>query len=356
MRLTSLLFPTLFVAAAACAAPTTDGSEETEGTTASSISQACSMSRSKILSTVTGERKTAITRGFTWLDANVPYSQSKTHNGYRTDCSGFVSMCWQAGTPGLTTTTFSTSSKYDFYGDYEELLPGDGIDDPGHHVVLFLGWNDAAHKGACVIEQASTASDMQFRVRTTSSLKSGGFKPFRPKTFGTDNVVREGATDPEETTPTTPTAPTCVPKTAQAACQAVASVVECGEINDGCGGTVDCDTVAGFGCDSNSVCSFHMCQEKTPIVPPTTSTPDAGSSTPTTPSTPSTSPGSSTGSDSESGTDLQSQGEPGDEWGSNNRTPSTAAGCSAAPGTSNGLGFAGVALAIAGVLARRRRK
>jgi hypothetical protein len=44
---------------------------------------------------------------------------------------------------------------------------------------MFLGWNDRAHSGACVLEQASTASDMQFRVRTTASLRNGGYKAIR---------------------------------------------------------------------------------------------------------------------------------------------------------------------------------
>ena len=30
----------------------------------------------------------------TWLNPAVPYSQSAYHNGYRTDCSGYVSMAW----------------------------------------------------------------------------------------------------------------------------------------------------------------------------------------------------------------------------------------------------------------------
>jgi hypothetical protein len=48
---------------------------------------------------------------------------------------------------------------------------------------LFLGWNDAAHTAACVLEEASTASDMQFRTRTVSSLKASSFKPIRADKF-----------------------------------------------------------------------------------------------------------------------------------------------------------------------------
>jgi hypothetical protein len=51
---------------------------------------------------------------------------------------------------------------------------------------MFLGWNDAQKRGACVLEQASTASDMQFRVRTTASLKSGGYKAIRANKLRND--------------------------------------------------------------------------------------------------------------------------------------------------------------------------
>jgi len=39
-------------------------------------------------------RSTMISRGQDWVNKHVPYSQEKTYDGYRTDCSGFVSMCW----------------------------------------------------------------------------------------------------------------------------------------------------------------------------------------------------------------------------------------------------------------------
>ena len=36
-----------------------------------------------------------ISRGQSWVDKKVPYDASgKTYDGYRMDCSGFVSMAW----------------------------------------------------------------------------------------------------------------------------------------------------------------------------------------------------------------------------------------------------------------------
>src|SRR5262245_55025892 len=60
------------------------GDDELTGETQEELSTSCSMSRAKILASVSGGRHTAITRGFTWWDAQVPYSQSKYYKGYRT--------------------------------------------------------------------------------------------------------------------------------------------------------------------------------------------------------------------------------------------------------------------------------
>jgi hypothetical protein len=128
-------------------------------------------------------------RGFTWLDSDVQYNQSGSHGGYRTDCSGFVSMCWELGDSKTTADFISGSGQNTMLGSYEDLVPADALvhrSGSSGHVVLFLGWNDSSHSGACVIEQASTASDMMFHVRSTSSLKSGGYKPIRAEKFAND--------------------------------------------------------------------------------------------------------------------------------------------------------------------------
>ncbi len=44
-------------------------------------------------------------RGQVWVDKHVPYNHEGTYDGYRTDCSGFVSMCWLLTKPGLFTYT-----------------------------------------------------------------------------------------------------------------------------------------------------------------------------------------------------------------------------------------------------------
>ena len=83
-------------------------------------------------------RGTIIARGQDWVDKNIPYN--KTYDGYRTDCSGFVSMCWQLSKPGLTTSTMGGVSHSISKND---LQPGDALLCEGKHIALFAGWSDS---------------------------------------------------------------------------------------------------------------------------------------------------------------------------------------------------------------------
>lgn len=171
----------LFVTASAggCAAPTEDDEGDVgDSEEALSQGQRCRLTREAIYASTTDPRRRAIRRGFQWLDARVPYSQSASYGGYRTDCSGFVSMCWELGRSPTTASFRSGDGEAHRLSSYDALLPGDALLRQGH-IVLFLGWNDASRSGACVLEQASTKSDMQFRVRSTSSLRSAAYLPFR---------------------------------------------------------------------------------------------------------------------------------------------------------------------------------
>ncbi|MFF4310698.1 peptidoglycan-binding protein [Streptomyces sp. NPDC001507] len=102
-------------------------------------------------------RTQIINRAKTWVTAKVPYSMSLYWtDGYRQDCSGYVSMAW-----GLTGNEWTGS--LDQFGTKitkEELQPGDILlfhnpDDPekGSHVVIFGGWTDYTHTSYTVYEQ-----------------------------------------------------------------------------------------------------------------------------------------------------------------------------------------------------------
>jgi cell wall-associated NlpC family hydrolase len=80
-----------------------------------------------------------ISRAQEWVDKHVPYSQTGTYDGYRTDCSGFVSMAWQLGKPGLTTQTMHTVATNIAKGS---LQAGDALNCDTEHIVLFGGWTD----------------------------------------------------------------------------------------------------------------------------------------------------------------------------------------------------------------------
>ncbi|MFF4098618.1 hypothetical protein [Streptomyces sp. NPDC001903] len=101
-------------------------------------------------------RSTVIARAKTWVDAEVPYSQSAYRDGYRTDCSGLVSMAWNLGTNAWT-------GNLDTYADRiskSELRKGDMLlfrnaSNPvnGSHVVIFESWTDSSMTSYIGIEQ-----------------------------------------------------------------------------------------------------------------------------------------------------------------------------------------------------------
>ena len=93
-------------------------------------------------------RSTIIARGQSWVDQHVPYNQGK-HDGYRTDCSGFVSMCWELARPGLTTFTMHTVAHNIEKG---ALAPGDAMNCDSRHIVLFAGWTDGSQSKYVAME------------------------------------------------------------------------------------------------------------------------------------------------------------------------------------------------------------
>jgi hypothetical protein len=94
-------------------------------------------------------RAAIITRAQQWVAAKVPYSLNDYwSDGYRQDCSGFVSMAWSL--PGNEWT--GSLAQYGVRISKDELQPGDMLlfhnqADPetGSHVVIFGGWTDYTH-------------------------------------------------------------------------------------------------------------------------------------------------------------------------------------------------------------------
>jgi putative cell wall-binding protein len=165
---------------------------------------ACAFCAQPVTSALAIHRSVALARGYTWLYDGVPYSQQASHDGYRTDCSGFVSMAWNlrtsSGAPlALSTRTLVPNTQYNVTTRIAtaSVLPGDAFIDPGHHTFLFVKWNDAAKTSLTALEQASTASDMQLRTRLVANLS--GYLPYRYKGIEADPAYGTKMTNIEGT-------------------------------------------------------------------------------------------------------------------------------------------------------------
>jgi len=144
-------------------------------------------------------RAQILERAETWVAAEVPYSMtSYWKDGYRQDCSGFVSMAW-----GLNTNAWT--GDLDGYGvriTRDELEPGDILlfhdtADPqnGSHTVIFGGWVDSDHTQYTGYEQTLPGT----RVQTTPYAywsNSSKYVPYRYKYLaGSGSSASSGGSD-----------------------------------------------------------------------------------------------------------------------------------------------------------------
>ncbi|MEU5975082.1 peptidoglycan-binding protein [Streptomyces sp. NPDC047315] len=110
-------------------------------------------------------RTEIIKRAKTWVSAKVPYSMSKYwKDGYRQDCSGYVSMAW-----GLATNEWTGSlAKFATKISRSDLQPGDILlfhnpanPTKGSHVTIFGGWTDHTRTHYVAYEQTKPATRKQ---------------------------------------------------------------------------------------------------------------------------------------------------------------------------------------------------
>ncbi|MFJ5152285.1 peptidoglycan-binding protein [Streptomyces sp. NPDC088353] len=129
-------------------------------------------------------RSQIVSRAKRWLDARVPYSMNRFwRDGYRQDCSGFVSMAWNLPRNEWT----GSLGRYAVRITKGQLQPGDILlfhnpDNPqkGSHVVLFGGWTNQRHTSYIAYEQAPPHT----RSRTTPYAywtNSKRYVPYRYK-------------------------------------------------------------------------------------------------------------------------------------------------------------------------------
>ena len=97
-----------------------------------------------------GIREEILERGYSWVAENVPYSTSwdskDLKDGYRRDCSGFISFAWQIEKSIYGGANTSTIIQFATVIELNELLPGDALvnSDPNKygHAILFVEWID----------------------------------------------------------------------------------------------------------------------------------------------------------------------------------------------------------------------
>jgi putative cell wall-binding protein len=156
-------------------------------------------------------RTLVMDRATRWVDAIVPYSQTGWADveaviaaspalGWRRDCSGFASMCWNLPVPGATT---STLPGYAERIEKEALQPGDLILRAGVHAIIFGGWVDDTRSEYWAYEMSSSQSqatgDGSVRRRTPYPYWNNDplYLPYRLKDI-TENVDYSASITPVE--------------------------------------------------------------------------------------------------------------------------------------------------------------
>ncbi|WP_316522151.1 peptidoglycan-binding protein [Kitasatospora brasiliensis] len=127
-------------------------------------------------------RAQIIQRAQSWVDQGVPYSMTRYwSDGYRQDCSGFVSMAWGLNSSQTTWTLPNFAERI----GKNDLQPGDALicNNPanpqaGSHVTIFGGWTDSSRTRYIAYEQTGPST----KKRATPYAywnNSGSYVPYR---------------------------------------------------------------------------------------------------------------------------------------------------------------------------------
>ncbi|WP_369357552.1 hypothetical protein [Streptomyces sp. cg2] len=139
-------------------------------------------------------RQEMLARAATWMTADngaqVPYGQDRFwKDGYRQDCSGYVSMALELPAPGTNTVGLATDHSLTRPISLGALRGGDLLidatgDNNSRHVVIFETWNNPAHSSYTAFEQRGGHGTDHRSL--TYGLPGGdsAFKPYRPVAFG----------------------------------------------------------------------------------------------------------------------------------------------------------------------------
>ncbi|MGC5014938.1 helix-turn-helix domain-containing protein [Streptosporangium sp. DT93] len=139
------------------------------------------------------DRDTVIERAESWhpgTERRIPYSQTRNHDGYRTDGSGYASMALGLRKPGPNTISL-VSAAFSRPIGMRELLRGDLVIDPvggstARAVVVFDRWADSGRTSYWAYQQRAQYGTDHRVVR--HGLRPGDdFRAYRPVN------IREGA-------------------------------------------------------------------------------------------------------------------------------------------------------------------
>ncbi len=116
------------------------------------------------------------------LRAGLAAGSHKRHGVSRctagTDCSGFVAWCWghRTGAHDYSTTTLEQLATRLNGSVYTDLKPGDALNKPGSHVVLFAGYRP---DGGPIVYEANGAAGRVIRNDRLSWSSLAGYYPVR---------------------------------------------------------------------------------------------------------------------------------------------------------------------------------
>lgn len=179
-RLLGLTAAVIAVLAPACMGAEPDSDDPYESYAVEALTSACTASA--IRAGTPEARRPIIERALNWVSNGVQYSQTPQSRwgGYRTDCSGLVSMAWGLPPPGNTTHSFAGGPWDNGRSrriQWSELEPGDALNNPQHHIMLFAGWLDENHTRFCTIEEYNWGRPASIIHHTIHDSSHG--QPFR---------------------------------------------------------------------------------------------------------------------------------------------------------------------------------
>lgn len=139
-------------------------------------------------------RSTILANAQQWVTAKLLYCQAANHapdydtscaatcerednplwDPYRSDCSGFVSWSWGLPAPGRDTSEFAPAdTTVSFTIDGSDLQPGDALNVPGDHIILFTGWVTVGSVANFYEEPGCSASTPYAHAFTSNVTISG---------------------------------------------------------------------------------------------------------------------------------------------------------------------------------------